>query len=54
MKDWELIGIPYIIVCGKKAADGIVEFKDRMTGEKNEMTKEEAFEKIALALKSLK
>lgn len=34
MKDWDLIGIPYIIVCGKKAADGIVEFKDRMTGEK--------------------
>ena len=28
-KDWELIGIPYQIVVGREAANGIVEFKVR-------------------------
>ena len=36
-KDWELIGIPYQIVVGKRASEGIVEFKDRRTLEKVEM-----------------
>ncbi len=53
MKDWELIGIPYIIICGKKAGESVVEFKDRMTGEKIELSKEEALEKIISAVRAL-
>ena len=33
-KDWDLIGIPYMIVVGKRAIEGIVELKNRRTGEK--------------------
>ena len=36
-KDWELIGIPYMIICGRNSSSGIVEFKER----KNVMNKEE-------------
>ena len=52
-KDWELIGIPYMVVCGKKSAEGICEFKDRSTMEKVEMTIEEAAEKIIAAVKAI-
>ena len=45
-KDWELIGIPYQIVVGKRASEGIVEFKDRRTLEKTEMPYKEAIELI--------
>ena len=41
-KDWELIGLPYQIVVGKRAVEGIVEVKDRRTLEKVEMSVEEA------------
>lgn len=53
-KDWELIGIPYMVVCGKRASEGIVEFKDRHTMEKAELTAEEAATKIAEAVKNIK
>ena len=53
MNDWELIGIPYIIICGKRASEGIVEFKDRMSGQKTEMTLEEAIAKVNDAVKSI-
>lgn len=36
-KDWELIGIPYQIIVGRRASEGIVELKDRRTLEKVEM-----------------
>lgn len=52
-KDWELIGIPYMVVCGKKASEGICEFKDRATLEKVEMTIEEAANKIIEAVRSI-
>jgi prolyl-tRNA synthetase len=45
-KDWELIGIPYMIVVGKRAAEGICEFKNRATLEKEEITFEEAINRI--------
>jgi prolyl-tRNA synthetase len=45
MKDSELLGIPYIIIAGKRAIDGIFEFVDRKTGIKTEVTKEELFKK---------
>lgn len=41
-KDWELIGIPYMVIAGKRANEGIVELKNRQTLEKVEVTIEEA------------
>lgn len=45
-KDWELIGIPYMIIVGKRASEGICEFKNRATLEKEEITFEEAINRI--------
>lgn len=36
-KDAELIGVPTIVVVGKGLADGVVEVKDRRTGERHEV-----------------
>ena len=33
-KDAELIGVPTIVVVGKGLADGVIEVKDRATGER--------------------
>ena len=52
-KDWELIGIPYQIVVGKRASEGIVEFKDRRTLEKTEMPYKEAIELIVNKVREL-
>lgn len=41
-KDAELIGLPTIVVVGKRLADGFVEVRDRITGEKNEVAVAEA------------
>ena len=41
-KDWDLIGIPYMIVVGRRANEGIVEVKNRYTNEKVEMDAKEA------------
>ena len=41
-KDWELIGIPYIIIVGRKANENMVEFKVRKENTKMEMTKDTA------------
>jgi len=53
-KDWELIGIPYMIIAGKRANEGIVELKNRHTLEKVEITIEEAVEIISKAIKNIK
>lgn len=45
-KDWDLIGIPYHIVVGKKADEGIVEFKTRSTNIKEEKSVEDAINAI--------
>jgi len=37
-KDMELIGIPYRITVGRKAQEGILEFSNRYTGEKEEVS----------------
>lgn len=52
-KDWELIGIPYMIVCGKRSNEGIVELKKRSTLEKVEITLEEAMKIITTALSTI-
>ena len=48
-KDWDLIGIPVRITVGKKASDGIVEFKKRSEKDYADMTAEDAV-KTALDL----
>ncbi len=53
-KDWELIGLPFMIICGKRAAEGIVEFKDRKTLEKKELTIAEALNLILDAIEAEK
>lgn len=53
MKDFELIGIPYIMIVGRRAAEGIVELKDRMTNEKVEMTYMDAINVIVEAVKNI-
>ena len=52
-KDWELIGIPYQIVVGREAANGIVEFKVRETNEKVSMSSSEAINNVLEAIKNL-
>ncbi len=42
MKDYELIGFPYAIIVGKRLEEGKVEFVQRSSGEKTEMSLEEA------------
>jgi prolyl-tRNA synthetase len=45
-KDADLIGFPFKVVVGKKAAEGIVELKIRKTGETLEVSKDEVVEKV--------
>ena len=52
-KDWELMGIPYQIIVGKKACEGIVEFKDRRTLEKIEMNYLDAINLIIEKVKNI-
>ena len=52
-KDWELIGIPYMIICGKRASEGIVELKNRMTLEKEEVTIDQAIEVVLSVVKNI-
>ena len=53
MKDFELIGIPYIIIVGRRAGEGIVEVKNRMTNEKVEMEYNEAINLVVEAVKNI-
>ena len=52
-KDWELIGIPYQIVVGREAANGIVEFKVRETNEKTAVNSDEAVDAVIEAVKNI-
>ena len=45
-KDSELLGVPTIVVVGKGLSDGIIEIKDRATGERVEVAIGEALERI--------
>jgi prolyl-tRNA synthetase len=44
--DSELIGIPYRITVGKKASEGIIEFKERKAEKAEELTLDQLYEKI--------
>lgn len=52
-KDWELIGIPFIITVGRLASDCICEFKERKTLEKVEMKYDDAIAKIVESIKKM-
>ncbi|MFF4474039.1 proline--tRNA ligase [Streptomyces sp. NPDC001599] len=45
--DAELIGVPQILVAGRRSAEGVVELKDRRTGEREEVTVEEALARLS-------
>ena len=53
-KDWELIGVPYIITVGRLAGEEVCEFKERNTMEKVEMPFNEAISKVVTAVKNIK
>ncbi|MEV0694966.1 proline--tRNA ligase [Streptomyces sp. NPDC050388] len=44
--DSELIGVPQILVAGRRSAEGVVELKDRRTGEREELTVDEAVARL--------
>ncbi|MBV1948078.1 proline--tRNA ligase [Streptomyces sp. BV129] len=46
--DAELIGVPQILVAGRRSADGVLELKDRRTGEREELTVEEAIARLTV------
>ena len=52
-KDWELIGIPYMITVGRKASEGICELKVRKTLEKSEISYNEAIHQIIEAVSQI-
>lgn len=49
-KDSELIGFPYRITVGKSISEGLIEFKERKTGEMVKLTPQEAVEKCKTLL----
>jgi prolyl-tRNA synthetase len=44
--DAELIGVPKILVAGRRAGEGVVELKDRRTGEREELSVAEAIARL--------
>ncbi|MEU9761668.1 proline--tRNA ligase [Streptomyces sp. NPDC047987] len=44
--DAELIGVPNILVAGRRSAEGVLELKDRRTGEREELTVDEAIARL--------
>ena len=53
-KDADLIGIPLRVTVGRKAAEGIVEYKERAGGVVVELTADEAVAKIIEQVKALR
>ncbi|BBY77996.1 proline--tRNA ligase [Mycolicibacterium parafortuitum] len=49
-KDAELLGVPWIVVVGRGWADGVVELRDRFSGDKREIPVEGAAEQIRAAI----
>jgi prolyl-tRNA synthetase len=44
--DAELIGVPKILVAGRRSAEGVLELKDRKSGEREELTVDEAIARL--------
>ncbi len=51
-KDSELVGVPTIVVVGKGLADGVVELKDRKTGERSELPADGALDAVVAACRA--
>ena len=51
-KDSELLGVPTIVVVGKGLAEGIIEIKDRATGERSDVSVDDAVDRIISACRS--
>jgi prolyl-tRNA synthetase len=49
-KDAELLGVPWIVVVGRGWADGVVELRNRFTGETREVPVGNAAADISAAL----
>ena len=45
-KDAELIGVPTIVVVGKGLADGVIEVKDRASGERQQVPAERVVDHV--------
>ncbi|MGQ4419474.1 proline--tRNA ligase [Streptomyces sp. SAS_269] len=45
--DAELIGVPQILVAGRRSAEGVLELKDRRTGEREELSVEDAINRLS-------
>jgi prolyl-tRNA synthetase len=52
-KDADVIGIPLRITVGKRAAEGVVEYKLRSEAEREEVTVDEAIAKVIAAVKEI-
>ena len=50
--DAELIGVPTIVVVGRGLANGVIEVKDRRTGERTETALDTAVEQLAALVRS--
>ena len=50
-KDADLIGFPFKVVSGKRAEEGIVEFKIRKTGETLEISKDDVVSTVRELMK---
>jgi prolyl-tRNA synthetase len=46
--DSELIGVPKILVAGRRSAEGVLELKDRRSGEREELTVDEAIARLTV------
>lgn len=44
--DAELIGVPQILVAGRRSGEGVLELKDRKTGEREELSVEDAIARL--------
>jgi len=51
-KDAELLGMPWIVVVGRGWADGVVELRNRFTGEARELAAADAAAEVATALRA--
>ncbi|MFC9296338.1 proline--tRNA ligase [Streptomyces sp. NPDC057011] len=47
LTDAELIGVPWILVAGRRSADGVVELQNRRTGTREELPLQEALSRLA-------
>lgn len=50
-KDWELMGLPYMVICGKNSVNEIVEVKNRRTNIKEETSSKDIVKVLSTSIK---